>query len=124
MASLRSRSKPHCLLAAGSRPKAVRVAVLTDAHGNLPALRAALHAIRQEGCAAVYHPGDAIGIGPYPAETLDLLLDTPNVRFAMGNHDDWFANGLPQPQPAWMSDGCVAHQNWVHSCLDPALRAV
>jgi len=25
----------------------------------------------------------------------------------MGNHDAWFAGGLPQPQPAWMSNGEV-----------------
>lgn len=102
----------------------MRAAVLTDAHGNLPALQAALDAIRREGCDAICHAGDAIAIGPYPAETLDLLLHAPNVRFVMGNHDAWFAHGLPQPQPSWMSDGAVEHQCWVHSRLDSSLRSV
>lgn len=101
-----------------------RLAVMTDVHANLPALDAALAAIRAEGCDAIYHTGDAIGIGPYPAECLDRLLQTPNMRLVMGNHDAWFAFGLPRPQPAWMSDGEVAHQRWTHAQLDPALRAV
>ena len=102
----------------------MRIAVLTDAHGNLPALQVALAALRREGCDAIFHTGDAIGIGPCPAECLDLLLDTPRVRPVMGNHDAWFSFGLPDPRPSWMSDGELKHQRWVHSCLDPALRTV
>ena len=65
----------------------MRIAVLTDAHGNLPALQVALAALQREGCDAIFHTGDAIGIGPCPAECLDLLLNTPRVRPVMGNHD-------------------------------------
>ena len=102
----------------------MKIAVLTDAHANLPALEAALAAIRGEGCEAIYHTGDAIGIGPQPAECLDLLLGTPGLRCLMGNHDAWFAFGLPEPRPAWMSEGELAHHRWVHARLDPALRPV
>ncbi len=102
----------------------VRIAVFTDVHGNLPALRAALDAIKDAGCDAVYHLGDAIAIGPYPAECLDLLLATPGMRFVMGNHDAWFAFGLPSPRPDWLSVGEYAHQLWTHARLDPALRQV
>ena len=102
----------------------MKIAVLTDVHGNLPALQAALSAIGQEGCDAIYHTGDSIGIGPYPAECLDLILNTPRMVPVMGNHDAWFAHGLPEPQPSWMSDGEVRHQQWVHSCLDASMRTV
>lgn len=102
----------------------MKLAVITDVHANLPALEAALAAIRREGCDAIYHTGDAIGIGPYPAECLDLLLGTPDTHFVMGNHDEWFAFGLPEPRPDWMSDGELAHQRWTHARLDPALRTV
>jgi len=99
----------------------MKIAVLTDVHGNLPALQAALCEIQHEGCDAIYHTGDAIGIGPYPAECMELLLNTPRIRLIAGNHDHWFSSGLPEPQPAWMSDGEVRHQQWTHSCLDPSL---
>ena len=102
----------------------MKVAILTDTHANLPALHVALDAITKEGCDVIYHTGDAIGIGPYPAECLDLLLNTPNIKLIMGNHDAWFAYGLPQPRPVWMSAGEVLHHRWVHSCLNPALRSV
>ena len=102
----------------------MKIAILTDTHGNLPALKATLSAIEKEMCDAIYHTGDAIGIGPYPAECLDLLLRTPRIHLIMGNHDAWFAYGLPDPRPSWMSDGELEHQHWVHSCIDPSLRSV
>ena len=100
----------------------MKIAILTDIHGNLPALQGALKAIQQEGCDEIFHTGDAIGIGPYPAECLDLLLSTPHMHLITGNHDAWFANGLPTPRPSWMSDGELEHQQWIHSCLDPSLQ--
>src|SRR5215216_5717191 len=100
-----------------------KIAVITDAHANLPALDAALAAIAREGCDAIYHTGDAIAIGPYPAECLDRLAHTPKLHLLMGNHDAWFAHGLPSPRPDWLSDEELVHQIWTHQRLDPALRA-
>jgi predicted phosphodiesterase len=99
-----------------------RLAVITDVHANLPALTAALAAVEALGCDAIACLGDAIGIGPYPAECLDVLLDTPNVRFVMGNHDAWFATGLPHPRPPWMSEGEERHHRWTHAQLSDARR--
>lgn len=101
---------------------AIKIAVLTDAHANFPALWAALAAIRRAGCDAIYHTGDGIGIGPYPAECLELLLTTPRLRLLMGNHDAWFACGLPTPRPAWLGEGELAHHRWTHAQLAPTLR--
>jgi predicted phosphodiesterase len=101
-----------------------RVAVMTDAHANLPALQAALDEIHRAGCEAIYHTGDAISIGPYPAECLDLLLSTPNLCLTMGNHDAWFVCGLPQPRPAWMDDGEVEHHRWTYAQIDLGLKDV
>jgi predicted phosphodiesterase len=100
------------------------VAVITDVHANLPALEAALGAIEALGCDEIVHTGDAIGIGPFPAETLGRLLHTPRMRFVMGNHDAWFANNLPTQPPDWMDAGELAHHRWVHAQLDPGLRRI
>lgn len=110
----------------GSRPyytQEMKIIILTDVHANYPALEAAMHAIEAEGYDRFVHLGDAISIGPFPSECLDRLLNTPNATLIMGNHDKWFAEGLPMPQPEWMSDGEVAHQQWTHAQLDPALRS-
>jgi predicted phosphodiesterase len=95
----------------------MKIAVITDAHANLPALEAALKAIQEEACDAIFHVGDAIAIGPYPAECLDLMEGTPNMTCVSGNHDLYFVNGLPDPKPVWMSDSEVQHQLWTHERL-------
>jgi putative phosphoesterase len=101
-----------------------KIAVITDAHANLPALEAALAAIADEGCNATYHTGDALGIGPSPGEVLDRLLHTRNLHLLMGNHDALFAAGISDPPPARMSEDEVTHQRWTHAQLDPSLRTV
>lgn len=102
----------------------MRLVVFTDVHANLPALDAALSSIRQHGYDLLVHTGDAIAIGPFPAECMDRLLSLPNAHLLMGNHDFWFAHGLPEPQSPWMSDGEVLHQNWTHARLNPELKSV
>lgn len=96
----------------------MRIAVITDAHANLPALQAAMRDIRLHGCDAVIHTGDAIAIGPQPAECVDLLLGTPEAVCLLGNHDMYYLYGLPQPQPDRMGDGEVEHQHWTHAQLE------
>lgn len=100
----------------------MKIAVITDAHANLPALQAALQAIKAEGVDEIYHTGDAVGIGPFPAETLDLLLSTPGIRFVMGDHDAYFVDGLPDALPEGMSAETYEHQQWTNAMLDPNLR--
>ena len=102
----------------------MRLVVFTDVHANLPALEAALSSIRQDGYDILVHTGDAIGIGPFPAECVDRLLSLRNAHLLMGNHDAWFAQGLPEHLPAWMSDGEVLHHKWTHAQLNPELKHV
>jgi predicted phosphodiesterase len=109
---------------AGGRTTIARIAVFTDVHGNLPALDAALAEIDRLGADAIYHTGDAIGIGPFPAECVDRLLSRPSTYLMMGNHDGWFAFGLPDESVPWMSAEEREHQRWVHAQLDPALKGV
>jgi predicted phosphodiesterase len=102
----------------------MKIGVITDAHANLPALEAALAAIDGASCDLTVHTGDAIGIGPHPDLVLERLLARPDTHLLMGNHDEWFALGLPQPQPSWMSDDEYAHQQWVHSVLPPETKPI
>ena len=93
------------------------IAVLTDVHGNLPALEAVLEEVQTRQCDLVYHTGDSIAIGPFPSECLALLLRKPNVRMIMGNHERYLVNGIPEPRPDYISDGELAHQEWVKDQL-------
>ncbi len=102
----------------------MKLAVLTDVHANLPALRAALRALEREGFDLLIHLGDAVATGTFPYECLELLLSIPRAQFIMGNHDALFASGLPTPLPAWMSEGEAKHQRWTHAQIKPELRSV
>lgn len=99
-----------------------RVALITDVHANFPALQAALEHIQQREHDLIYHLGDAIGIGPQPAECLDLLLATPNVRCLMGNHDASFVTGLSAADAPDSKE--AEHTRWTHAQLSPALHEV
>jgi putative phosphoesterase len=50
----------------------VRVAAISDIHGNLPALEAVLAEVDREGVAEIIVAGDTAH-GPWPAEVVDLL---------------------------------------------------
>lgn len=102
----------------------MKIAIITDAHANLPALEAVLKVIDEEKCETIFHVGDAIAIGPYPAECVDLLNKTSNLKCVVGNHELYYVNGLPEPQPGWMSDGEVLHQQWTHAQLGDQRKSI
>jgi putative phosphoesterase len=63
-----------------------RVAVITDIHGNLPALQAALERIDDLGIGAVYCGGDLVGYGPHPNEVC-ALIEARAIPTIYGNYD-------------------------------------
>lgn len=63
----------------------MRIAVLADIHGNLPALRAVLAELDADPVAAIVVAGDQVA-GPFARTTLDLLDGRSEpVRFISGN---------------------------------------
>ncbi|HEV2034758.1 MAG TPA: metallophosphoesterase family protein [Candidatus Dormibacteraeota bacterium] len=65
----------------------MRIAVLGDIHGNLPALRAVMAEVEEVGVDLVVFGGD-VAAGPMPIETIDLLAGYKSpARFVRGNAD-------------------------------------
>jgi len=62
------------------------VAVITDIHGNLPALQAALARIEELGIASVFCGGDLVGYGPHPDEVCALIAERA-IPTIYGNYD-------------------------------------
>jgi predicted phosphodiesterase len=62
----------------------MRIAVLSDIHGNLPALEAVLAELRPYD--AVWHLGDIVGYGPQPNEVVARLV-AEGATGVRGNHD-------------------------------------
>jgi len=71
----------------------MRVAVITDIHGNLPALQASLEAIEAIGVDQIYCGGDLVGYGPYPNEVCALIEDL-GISTIYGNYDYAIAREL------------------------------
>ncbi len=64
----------------------MRIALISDTHGNLPALELTLADIRAQGADQIVFLGDAATLGPSPRETLELLRAL-GCACILGNHD-------------------------------------
>ena len=53
----------------------MRLGVLSDLHANLPALEAALEALRAEGVDEVLVLGDLVGYGPHPRQVIHRIWE-------------------------------------------------
>jgi putative phosphoesterase len=80
----------------------MRIALLTDLHANLPALRAVLADVETIGCQAVWCAGDVVGRGPHPNEVIEELrrLEIPTVQ---GNWDEAAGMGREVTGSIWAS---------------------
>ncbi|MBN2473737.1 MAG: metallophosphoesterase family protein [Pirellulales bacterium] len=64
----------------------MKVALLGDVHGNLPALEAVLADARSHDVEAVWNLGDFLGYGPFPDEVVRRLR-TEGALSILGNYD-------------------------------------
>ncbi|WEG10796.1 metallophosphoesterase family protein [Pullulanibacillus sp. KACC 23026] len=94
------------------------VAIITDIHGNSPALKAVLEAISQrDDVSRIYCSGDLIGIGPDTNEVLELVI-RHRIESVSGNHDEAIlalVKGRPYPKSHEKS---LKHHEWVAKHLD------
>lgn len=65
----------------------MRLAVVADIHGNLPALEAVLGACRRAGIDCYVVAGDIVGYGPFPNECVEAIASLEECCVALGNHD-------------------------------------
>jgi len=90
----------------------MRVAVLSDIHGNLHALQAVLDDAWAEKADRVLCAGDLVGYGPFPNEVIALLREH-EVRCAIGDYDDAVAFDRPRPPAPWLSPDARPGPDWV-----------
>jgi putative phosphoesterase len=62
------------------------MALLSDIHGNLPALKAAVVNAKTRGATQIICAGDIIGYGPFPNEVCEYLK-TNEIKSISGNYD-------------------------------------
>jgi protein phosphatase len=85
-----------------------QIALISDIHGNIPALKTVLQDIRRRGIRRIFCLGDIVGKGPYPDEAVDICRDICE-KIIMGNWDASIADEDPvfhfseehRPQAEW-----------------------
>ncbi len=78
----------------------MKIAILSDIHGNPIALEAVLQDIAEQGGADEYWIlGDFLSLGPDPVGTLERLTKLPNIRFVRGNTERYMITG-DRPPPS------------------------
>jgi len=80
----------------------VLIAILSDVHGNLPALEAVLDKIDELGCQRIISLGDVTGYYAQPSECIDLLIDRKAIQL-LGNHDKYLVDGSGCPRSRTVS---------------------
>jgi predicted phosphodiesterase len=102
----------------------MRVAVLADIHGNLPALEAVLRDIAVSGADAIVLDGD-LADGPMPAQTMEVLEGLGSrAVWVRGNTDRWLADafdGVFQPS-GLSSNPPEAYFTWCATRIGPGHR--
>ena len=72
----------------------MKIAVISDIHGNLQALEAVLENIKKENCDKIFCLGDLAMAGPQPNETIEkikILLEEENFELIQGNTDEYLS---------------------------------
>jgi putative phosphoesterase len=78
----------------------MKLAVLSDVHGNMPALQAVLEHVERWNPDKVIVNGDLVNRGPYSLQALQLVLDRfPNTIFLKGNHENFVLNCGTEEEP-------------------------
>ena len=96
----------------------MKIAIISDIHGNLPALHAVLAQVDREGVDQIINVGDTLGGPLESARTADLLMSR-RIPMIAGNHERQLLT-LP-PDKLNRSDACTAseishaHRAWLAS---------
>jgi putative phosphoesterase len=98
----------------------VRLALISDIHGNLPALEAVLSEVANEDVDEILCLGD-VAVGPQPGETLDRVREL-GCPVVLGNWDAYFVKGFPA-QDTELGRQLVDMGEWWAGQLSPEQRA-
>lgn len=93
---------------------AMRIALISDIHGNLPALEAVLADIRTAVVDEIICLGDIANVGPHPAECLDLVRSL-NCVTLQGNHELYLLGRIEDP--GWQTCPTWSPVRWTQAQL-------
>ena len=77
-----------------------RIAIISDIHGNMPALHATLGDIAARGISRIICLGDLVGKGPHSDQAVDICRQACEAT-VRGNWDDFILNESDKPTLQW-----------------------
>lgn len=96
----------------------MRIAVISDVHGNIEALHAVLEDIRRRRADAIVCLGDIVGYGPNPAEASDVVRAVASAA-VRGNHEILVTERIDETTSPLAAESA----RWTRKKLSPAPRA-
>lgn len=103
----------------------MKIALISDIHGNYPALQAVINRVRGENCDLIISLGDIAGYYCMINECIDLCRKN-NVVNILGNHDDYLISGAKCPRST-TANICIEFQrkiitadslNWLQKSIE------
>ena len=86
----------------------MKIAIISDIHGNLEAMHSVIEDIKKEGCTKIFCLGDLAMAGPQPKETIDYIRNLNkdfDFEIIQGNTDEMIAYS----------------ENWIYEKIKEAL---
>jgi protein phosphatase len=77
-----------------------RLALISDIHGNIPALEAVLWDIRKRRIKRIFCLGDLVGKGPHPEKAIDICRSESEIVI-IGNWDEAVSSNASHPLVLW-----------------------
>ena len=77
-----------------------RIALISDIHGNMPALEATLQDIKQRNIETIFCLGDLVGKGPHSEQAVDICREVCDVVI-QGNWDDFITQETDKGAFQW-----------------------
>ena len=94
----------------------MKYAVISDVHGNLPALSAVLEDAKASGADGYLFVGDYYMCSPYLNEVIETIRSLPNAHVIRGNEEDYLLKLAGQDQRTW-TDGQFRGLYWCYRAI-------
>ena len=96
----------------------MRYAILSDVHGNYPALQKVLADAKQRGIENFIIAGDYALSGAWPDECIKVLQELPQKLIIRGNEERYLENLVGKDQTGW-TDGQMQISYWCYRNIAP-----
>ena len=101
-----------------------KLAILSDIHGNLPALEAVLSDLKNFAVDQIIVAGDVINFGPFSNQTAKIVIEN-NWPVIRGNNEYFLLDSnTPRAHVEWSNPILFAPTLWTVQHFDPRLKSI